>query len=247
MNGFGRGFLGLPPVVKNIILLNVLMLIANWAAKGVMGVDLNSVLGLYFPKSEHFLPIQIITHMFMHAGLWHLFFNMFALFMFGGILERVWGGKRFFVYYMVCGLGAALVHETVIYFQYHHLVNSLTPEQIQMVINEGSSYINEGKLFTDETMRGLQMLLNIPTVGASGAIFGVLLAFGVLFPNTQLMLLFPPIPIKAKYFVIGYGALELYLAVTQPGSNIAHAAHLGGMLFGYILIRYWRKTTNTLY
>jgi membrane associated rhomboid family serine protease len=247
MNGFGRGFLGLPPVVKNIILLNVLMLIANWAAKGVMGVDLNSVLGLYFPKSEHFLPIQIITHMFMHAGLWHLFFNMFALFMFGGILERVWGGKRFFVYYMVCGLGAALVHETVIYFQYNHLVNSLTPEQIQMVINEGSSYINEGKLFTDETMRGLQMLLNIPTVGASGAIFGVLLAFGVLFPNTQLMLLFPPIPIKAKYFVIGYGALELYLAVTQPGSNIAHAAHLGGMLFGYILIRYWRKTTNTLY
>ena len=98
MNGFGRGFTGLPPVVKNIILLNVLMLLANWAAKGVAGIDLNSVLGLYFPKSEHFMPLQIITHMFMHAGLWHLFFNMFALFMFGGILETVWGGKRFFIY-----------------------------------------------------------------------------------------------------------------------------------------------------
>ena len=96
-------------------------------------------------------------------------------------------------------------------------------------------------------MKNLQILLNTPTVGASGAIFGVLLAFGVLFPNTQLMLLFPPIPIKAKYFVLIYGAIELYLAVTQPGSNIAHAAHLGGMLFGYLLIRYWRKTTNTLY
>lgn len=239
--------MGLPPVVKNIILLNVLMLLANWAAKGVFGIDLNSVLGLYFPKSEHFMPLQIITHMFMHAGLWHLFFNMFALFMFGGILETVWGGKRFFIYYMVCGLGAALVHETVIMFQYNKLMNLLSPDQLQIVINEGASYLNQGKVFTDNAMKGLQMLLNIPTVGASGAIFGVLLAFGVLFPNTQLMLLFPPIPIKAKYFVIGYGALELYLAVTQPGSNIAHAAHLGGMLFGYILIRYWRKTTNTLY
>lgn len=247
MNGFGRGFTGLPPVVKNIILLNVLMLLANWAAKGVAGIDLNSVLGLYFPKSEHFMPLQIITHMFMHAGLWHLFFNMFALFMFGGILETVWGGKRFFIYYMVCGLGAALVHESVIMFQYNKFMHLLTPEQVKIVINEGASYLNQGKVFTDNAMKGLQMLLNIPTVGASGAIFGVLLAFGVLFPNTQLMLLFPPIPIKAKYFVIGYGALELYLAVTQPGSNIAHAAHLGGMLFGYILIRYWRKTTNTLY
>ena len=96
-------------------------------------------------------------------------------------------------------------------------------------------------------MLKLQMLLNTPTVGASGAVFGVLLAFGVLFPNTQLLLIIPPMPIKAKYLVLGYGAIELYLAFTQPGSNIAHAAHLGGMLFGYILIRYWRKTTNTLY
>lgn len=247
MNGYGRGFMALPPVVKNIILINVLMLIADWTAKSVFGVDLNAILGLYFPKSEHFMPLQILTHMFMHGGFMHLFFNMFALYMFGGILENVWGPKRFFIYYMVCGLGAALVHETVIMFQYNKLVNLLSPDQMQLVLNDGAAYLNEGKVFTDETMKSLQMLLNVPTVGASGAIFGVLLAFGVLFPNTQLMLLFPPIPIKAKYFVLGYGALELVLAVTQPGSNIAHAAHIGGMLFGYLLIRYWRKTTKTLY
>jgi len=247
MNGYGRGFLALPPVVKNIILINVLMLIADWTAKSVFGVDLTGILGLYFPKSEHFMPLQILTHMFMHGGFMHLFFNMFALYMFGGILENIWGPKRFFIYYMVCGLGAALVHETVIMFQYYKLMNVLSPDQLQLVLNDGAAYLNEGKVFTNETMKSLQMLLNVPTVGASGAIFGVLLAFGVLFPNTQLMLLFPPIPIKAKYFVFGYGVLELVLAVTQPGSNIAHAAHIGGMLFGYILIRYWRKTTKTLY
>jgi membrane associated rhomboid family serine protease len=167
--------------------------------------------------------------------------------MFGGILENVWGPKRFFIYYMVCGLGAAFVHETVIMFQYNKIMNTITPDQLQLVLNDGAAYFNERKVFTVEIMKDLQMILNVPTVGASGAVFGILLAFGVLFPNTQLMLLLPPIPIKAKYFVIGYGAIELWLAVTQPGSNIAHAAHLGGMLFGYILIRYWRKTTKTLY
>jgi membrane associated rhomboid family serine protease len=247
MNGYGRGFLALPPVVKNLILINVLLLLATWTAKSVFGVDLTTILGLYFPKSEQFMPLQIITHMFMHANFMHLFFNMFALYMFGGILENVWGPKRFLIYYMVCGLGAAFVHESVIFFQYNKLMNALDPNQLQLVLDNGAAVLSEGKQYADLTMRDLQMLLNIPTVGASGAIFGVLLAFGVLFPNTQLMLLFPPIPIKAKYFVIGYGAIELTLAVTQPGSNIAHAAHLGGMLFGYILIRYWRKTTTTLY
>ena len=129
---------------------------------------------------------------------------------FGPILENVWGPKRFFIFYMVCGLGAALTHETVIFFQYNHLVQSLSPENLQTVLNEGTAYFNQGKVFTDPDMQSLQILLNTPTVGASGAIFGVLLAFGVLFPNTQLMLLFPPIPIKAKYLVLGYGALELY-------------------------------------
>ena len=247
MNGYGRGILGLPPVVKNIIMINVLMILAYFAANSVFGIDLNSLLGLYFPKSEQFKPLQIVTHMFMHGGFWHIFFNMYALFIFGPVLENVWGPKRFFIFYMVCGLGAAFTHESVIFFQYNHLIQSLSPGDLQVVFNDGSAYYHQGKLFSEPAMQSLQLLLNTPTVGASGAIFGVLLAFGVLFPNTQLMLLFPPIPIKAKYLVAGYGALELYLAVTQPGSNIAHAAHLGGMLFGYLLIRYWRKTTNTLY
>ena len=247
MNGFGRGFFGLPPVVKNIILINVLMLLADYAVKSVFGMDLTMILGLYFPKSEHFMPVQIITHMFMHGGFWHIFFNMYALYIFGQVLENVWGPKRFFIYYMVCGIGAAFIHESVILYQYYKLMNIITPEQLQMVLDNGSTYFNQGKVFTDETMKALQLILNVPTVGASGAVFGILLAFGVLFPNTQLMLLFPPIPIRAKYFVMIYGGIELYLALTQPYSNIAHAAHLGGMLFGYILIRYWRKTTNTLY
>ncbi|OFY39657.1 MAG: hypothetical protein A2Z69_03485 [Bacteroidetes bacterium RBG_13_44_24] len=247
MNGYGRGFFGLPPVVKNIIMINVLLLLAYYAVKSVFSIDLNSILGLYFPKSESFKPVQILTHMFMHGGIWHLFFNMYALYIFGQVLENVWGPKRFLIFYMVCGLGAALVHESVIAFEYSKLINAINPDQLQLVLNEGAAYLNEGKVFTNPTMQNLQLLLNTPTVGASGAIFGVLLAFGVLFPNTQLMLLIPPIPIKAKYFVLGYGAIELYLAFTQPGSNIAHAAHLGGMLFGYILIRYWRKTTKTLF
>jgi len=247
MNGYGRGILGLPPVVKNIIMINVLMMLAYYAANAVFSIDLNALLGLYFPKSEMFKPLQILTHMFMHANFWHIFFNMYGLFIFGPILENVWGPKRFFIFYMVCGIGAAFTNESVVFLQYNHLVQNISPENLQAVITEGSAYFHQGKVFTDPDMQNLQILLNTSNVGASGAIFGVLLAFGVLFPNTQLMLLFPPIPIKAKYLVAGYGALELILAIAQPGSNIAHSAHLGGMLFGYILIRYWRKTTNTLY
>ncbi|MGM0667627.1 MAG: rhomboid family intramembrane serine protease [Bacteroidota bacterium] len=247
MNTFGRGFSGMPPVVKNLILINVIMLLAMYTAAGVFNINLNSTLGLYFPKSDHFRPYQVISHMFMHGGLGHLFFNMFALFMFGRVLESVWGPKRFFIYYFVSGLGAALTHEVVMAIQYANLAGSVSPEQLQMVLERGSEILRSGRNFTDPDMGQLNRLLNTPTVGASGAVFGILLAFGMLFPNTQLMLLFPPIPIKAKWFVIGYGAIELYFAISQPGSNIAHAAHLGGMIFGYILIKIWKKTTNTLY
>src|SRR5512133_2798883 len=222
MNGYSRGFFGLSPVVKNIIMLNVLMLLANYAAQKVFGTDLNSILGLYFPKSDQFMPLQIITHMFMHGGFWHILLNMYALFIFGQVLESTWGPKRFLIFYLVCGFGAALTHETVIAFQYNAIASHLDPENLATVLNEGTALFRQGQAFSDPEMLKLQMLLNSPTVGASGAIFGVLLAFGVLFPNTQLMLLFPPLPIKAKYFVMGYGAIELYLAVTAPGSNIAH-------------------------
>lgn len=247
MNGYSRGMFGMPPIVKNLIFLNIIMLLAYYAAGSVFEIDLNRILGIYFVKSDHFRPFQVITHMFMHGGITHLFFNMFALYMFGQVLEQVWGPRRFFVYYIVTGLGAMLIHEAVIAFQYYRVMSVISPEQLQEVLDNGSVYLLQGKGYIDPLMKELQAILYTPTVGASGAVFGVLLAFGVLFPNTQLMLLFPPIPIRAKYFVMIYGGIELYLAVTQPGSSIAHAAHLGGMLFGYILIRIWRKTTNTLY
>lgn len=247
MYSFGRGYSNIPPVTKNLIIINVIMLLASYAAGAVFNIDLNQVLGLHFPKSELFQPYQIITHMFMHGGITHLFFNMFALYMFGRVLESVWGPKRFFLYYIVTGLGAAFVHESVIAVEYFKLISVISPEELQRVTDTGYEIWAQRQNFTHPVMGQLNGILNISTVGASGAVFGILLAFGMLFPNTQLMLLFPPIPIRAKWMVIGYGALELYLAVSQPGSSIAHAAHLGGMLFGYILIKIWRKTTKTLY
>jgi membrane associated rhomboid family serine protease len=247
MNGYGRGISGLTPVVKNLIIINSLVLLASYLLERVYGFDLSGMLGLYFPRSDNFRPHQLLTYMFMHTDFWHLFFNMYALFIFGQVLENTWGPRRFLTYYLVCGFGAVLVHETVLAFEYKKLVEALSPDQLQTVLNDGYAYFSESKIFTGSAMQDLQLLLNTPTVGASGAIFGVLLAFGVLFPKTRLMLLFPPIPLKAKYFVMGYGAIELYLAFSQPGSNIAHVAHLGGMLFGYLMIRYWRKTTTTLF
>ncbi len=253
MIGTQRGFLGLPPVVKNLIMINIFMSLADLTAQRAFNISLSEYLGLHFPESELFRPVQILSHMFMHAsltgpgGFTHIFFNMFALFMFGRVLEMVWGSKRFFIYYMVSGLGAALIHEAVIAVNYYKVMAVITPVELQTVLDQGYEYLSQNKVFTNDIMRELQHILYTPTVGASGAVFGLLLAFGVLFPNTELMLLFPPIPIKAKYFVLAYGAIELYLAIKQPGDSVAHAAHLGGMLFGYILLRYWRKTTNTLY
>jgi len=204
-------------------------------------IDLVSLLGLHFIKSQAFQPYQVVTHLFMHGGLMHLFFNMFALWMFGRVLENVWGPKRFFIFYFVCGLGAAFLHLLVEGIQYESLTSKMSPDQINIVLQQGTDLWSQGKNYTDSMMGSLNQLLNVPTVGASGAIFGILLGFGMLFPNTELMLLFPPIPIKAKYFVFGYGALELYLGLSQPGSDIAHFAHLGGMLFGFLMIKYWNK------
>lgn len=248
MNNYrSSGFMNLPPVVKNLIIINALMLLAYYTFGSVFNINLNRELGFYFFASNHFEPYQVVTHMFMHGGIAHLFFNMFALFMFGRVLEAVWGPKRFFIYYMVTGLGAMLIHALVNYIHFISLKNNISPEQFQIVIDRGYQALMNNQNFRNEAMAQLNLILNIPTVGASGAVFGVLLAFGMLFPNTQLMLLFPPIPIKAKYFVIFYGILELWLGVTQPGSNIAHFAHLGGMLFGFILIKLWNSQRNKFY
>lgn len=236
----------LPPVVKNLIIINVIMLLATYILS-VRGINLPSILGLHYFQSPEFRPYQLVTHIFMHGGFTHLLFNMFALWMFGRVLESVWGPKRFFIYYFVTGLGAAVLHSFVNFIEFQHLASKMTPEAVQMVMTEGTELFNQGKNFVDADAGKLNMMLNIPTVGASGAVFGILLGFGMLFPNTQLMLLFPPIPIKAKYFVMGYGAIELYLGITSQGSNIAHFAHLGGMLFGFIMIKYWNRNTTQFY
>lgn len=243
---FGSRF-DMPPVVKNLIILNALFFVALLIFDASFNTDLNTILGLYFPASAKFSPFQIVSHMFMHGGLTHIFFNMFALYMFGKTLEMVWGPKRFLLYYIVTGLGAATIHTLVNYLHFVALKNDMSPDSFQMVMERGAEIWSQRKNFIDPGMAKMNEILNIPTVGASGAVFGILLAFGMLFPNTQIMLLIPPIPIRAKYFVMIYGGLELYLGITQPGSSIAHFAHLGGMIFGFFLIRYWRKNSNTFY
>ncbi|HKJ43424.1 MAG TPA: rhomboid family intramembrane serine protease [Sunxiuqinia sp.] len=246
MQNYRPNFGNIPPVVKNLIIINALMLLVTYFMS-YRGVDLTRMLGLYYPTSPNFEPYQLVTHMFMHGGFMHLFFNMFALWMFGRILESVWGPKRFFIYYFVTGLGAVALHTFVNFLQYKYITAQMSPDQIQLVLQNGNDILMQGKNYTNPEMGKLNLLINIPTVGASGAVFGVLLGFGMLFPNTQLMLLFPPIPIKAKYFVIGYGALELIFGITNTAGNIAHFAHLGGMLFGYLLIRYWNKNSQNFY
>ena len=246
MNNLKSIYGSTPPVVKNLIILNVLFYLATIAGKK-FGVDLSRVLALYYPLAEHFQPYQFITHMFMHGSLGHLFFNMFALWMFGRVLESVWGGKRFFIYYFVTGLGAAAFYTFVHWIEFAILKGKMSPEQVQMVLENGQGILQNMQNYSDPAMGKLNVLINVPVLGASGAVFGILLGFGMLFPNTQLMLLFPPIPIKAKYFVILYGILELVLAFTQHGGSVAHFAHLGGMIFGYILIKTWNKDRTHFY
>lgn len=240
-------FQNIPPVVKNLIIINAIMLLASYVIGSSMGINLNRVLGLYYFESSQFKPFQLVTHIFMHGGIAHLFFNMFALFMFGRVLEQVWGSKRFFIYYFFTGIGAALLHTFVLFLEAKSIMANLSPEQIALVKSEGTAIYLQGKNYMHQGMASLNLLFNIPTVGASGAVFGVLLAFGMYFPNTVLMLIFPPIPIKAKYFVMIYGGIELYLGFTQSNSNIAHFAHLGGMLFGFILIKIWAKRRDMFY
>ncbi|MFB0924827.1 MAG: rhomboid family intramembrane serine protease, partial [Vicingaceae bacterium] len=175
-------------------------------------------------------------------------FNMFAVYMFGKVLEGVWGAKRFLIYYMITGIGAGLIQILVAYIRLIPMLSEIPQEGIDLIMTEGYGALLEGKNFVDPLMAQANGLINSVTVGASGAVFGILLAFGMLFPNTELMLLFPPIPIKAKWFVLGYGAIELYSGfANNPNDNVAHFAHLGGMLFGFILIQMWKKDRGNFY
>ena len=231
-------FSELPEVVKNLLIINGLFFLATISLDN-FGLDLVKIFGLHQFQSPDFKPHQIITHLFMHGNFTHLFFNMFALWMFGKILENFWGAKRFLTFYIVTGIGAAFVHLLISQYQILSISNQI-PEMLNLAI--------EGRYNPSVPIsKKLTQLIITPAVGASGAVFGLLLAFGMLFPNTLLYLYFA-IPVKAKYFVIAYGLLELYAGISNnPADNVAHFAHLGGMIFGFFLIKYWRKNTNSFY
>ena len=212
----------IPSVTKNLLVINVLCFVGMFVARRY-GIDINDLAGLHFFLASDFNVAQLVSYMFLHANFQHIFFNMFAVWMFGRVLEQVWGPKRFLTYYLLCGIGAGLIQEVVQYVEYATVLSNYDSVQTPFGIIPMSEYLNQ-----------------MTTVGASGAVYGILLAFGMLFPNSE-MFVFPlPVPIKAKYFVMGYAALELVLGITG-GDGIAHFAHLGGMLFGLILILYWKK------
>ncbi len=242
MRGFGSyGFSMLPTVVKNLLIINGLLFFATISFNVSMNVDLTDILGLHYFGSELFKPYQIITYMFMHGGLSHLFFNMFAVWMFGSQIENAWGPKRFLIYYLITGVGASILHYIIIHIGILNLEAGMSLEAIEYVKTKGAELVLTGRNFVDPDMGQLNLFYNTALVGASGSLFGVLLAFGMMYPNANLYLMFLPIPIKAKYFVAGYGALELFNGIqNRPGDNVAHFAHLGGMLFGYILIKFWQ-------
>ena len=235
------GFRILPPVVKNLLIINGLFFLASIALQSSMKIDLDNFLGMHYFGSKLFRPYQIITYMFMHANFYHIFFNMFAFWMFGSAVENYWGPKKFLIYYMVTGIGAILIQMLVQYIQISNVEAQMTQGQISLVLSDGLNYLQQNQNFVDPMMGKLNILYNTSTIGASGAVFGLLLAFGMMFPNSLVYILFA-IPMKAKWLVIGYGAIELYSGISNsPGDEVAHFAHLGGMLFGFILIMYWQK------
>jgi membrane associated rhomboid family serine protease len=226
----------IPSIVKNLIGINIVLWLATLVLPGIFArsgiqFDLTDILGMHYWASSKFNPAQLVTYMFMHGGFEHLLFNMFALYMFGAVLEQFWGAKRFLIYYIITGVGAGIVQQIFWTVEYHSTIAA---------VNEAISNYPQQAIELIEQKRAL---LNLPiTVGASGSVFGLLLAFGWLFPETRLLLLFFPVPIKARIFVLIYGVAELFLGVAQfSGDSVAHFAHLGGMLFGAMLILTWKK------
>lgn len=224
------GFSILPEVVKNLLIINGLFFLITIVVGERFNIDLNQILGLHYPKSEAFKPYQIVTYMFMHGNFTHILMNMFALWMFGNNIENYWGGKRFLIYYIITGLGAAVTHYIVLYF------TTIAPAMAEINALEAMGSIQDADAFRATFYDSIP-----PVVGASGAVFGLLLAFGMMFPE-QMIYIYFAIPIKAKYFVILYGLIELFTGIYNSNAdNVAHFAHLGGMLFGFILIKYWQK------
>ena len=221
----GRGgfMANVPTAIKNIIIINVLVMIMTALNENFM----YETFSLFYPTSPFFHWWQPVTHMFMHGGFWHLFFNMYTLYIFGSVLERVWGTKKFLIFYFVTGLGAALIHTGV--------------EWIQM-----QSWLSQAAEGSAAAMSSIHALKMTPTVGASGAIYGVLMGYAMLYPDSVLTLMFPPVSMKAKWFVLIFAGIELVTGMTGVGGGIAHFAHLGGLIFGFLLIMYWKKK-HTLY
>lgn len=260
------------PVVRNLIIINVVIFIASNIIPGLntLFTDWFALHPLY---GKDFKVWQFISYMFLHANIMHIFGNMFALYMFGSWLEKMWGGKRFLFFYFFTGIGAALLYWSVLSLQLYNFQKDIelfdqspspelairimrdhVPAAYDQVVNDLNRFQDhpENQAIVQEFSNAFHylfnMIANIPTLGASGAVFGILMAFGMLFPNTELRLLFPPIPIKAKYFVLLYGLLELYLQFqNSPTDNVAHLAHLSGMLFAFILVKYWSKQRNSFY
>ncbi len=247
----------LPGVTKNLLYINIVMFVASFLlgeqlfhlfanaemeklleARGGMIGPLNLVFGLFYFDSPLFMPHQLVTHMFMHGGPIHIFLNMFMLVMFGSLLERLWGPQRFFIFYFFTGLGALVIHQAIQAIEVHQAIGA---------IGFGPDTLNELQRATSD--QNLIRNYITPTVGASGAIYGLLIAFGYLFPNTELMFLLIPVPIKAKYLIPVLVLFELYLGISgmRGGSNIAHFAHLGGALFGFILLKYWQRDKSNFY
>ncbi len=266
------GFSLLPPVVKNLLIINGLFYLATVTFQSTFGIDLDNLLGLHYFRSDLFRPYQFVSYMFVHASFPHVLMNMFALWMFGYLLENVWGSKRFLTYYIITGIGAALVQTFVnwidlssiqsaaktysesptldgfIYFVRQHYPRYYEGEgTLRTFISEWSmaktspGYASQSLDYIGQLMK---MQMDVPTIGASGAVYGILLAFGMMFPN-MLVYVYFLFPIKAKWIVIIYGALELFSGFSNnQNDNVAHFAHLGGMVFGFFLILYWRKKSD---
>lgn len=219
--------LKIPSVTKNLLVINFLAFIALLVGRQMSGIDLNDLLGLHFFMASNFELYQLLTYMFMHGGWEHIILNMFMLWMFGSVVERMWGGKRFLFYYIFCGIGAGVMQEIAQFFWVYFMLDG------QQALGIAESF---------SVMHQLSGQLNgLTTVGASGAIYALLLAFGMMFPNEKMFIIPIPVPIKAKWMVMGAIVVELFSAMAMSGDNIAHLAHLGGMIFGFFLIRYWRK------
>lgn len=254
-------FQNIPPITKNLLILNALFFAAKYVA-AMSNINLDVLLGAFYPESVNFKSYQILSHMFMHGDVVHFFFNMFALWMFGSAVEKTLGEKKYILLYFAAGLGAFILFNLTNYFEINAVKETVANTRLIESVNDHAAldikggdtfnqieanlnaWLNANQAQNTQPRQDLFLDYSIPMVGASGAIFGVLVAFGMLFPNAVLMLIFPPIPLKAKYFIPIYIAIELYLAVqANPGDNVAHYAHLGGAVIGFILLKMWKKNT----